>query len=106
MRDAFKRRRDLVLSLLKDIPGLKFNTPEGAFYVFADVSSYFGKSNGAHKISSGTDLSLYLIDTAHVSMVPGAAFGDDDYLRLSYAISEDKLTEAIKRIKLALSQLN
>jgi aspartate aminotransferase len=105
MRDAFKRRRDLVLSLMKEIPGIKLNQPDGAFYVYPEVSAYFGKSCGDYKISNATDLSIYLIDKAHVSLVPGAAFGDDRYMRISYATSEDKLTEAMKRIKIALAEL-
>jgi aspartate aminotransferase len=105
MRDAFKRRRDLVMSLMKDIPGFKLNQPDGAFYVYPEVSWYFGKSWGKYTINNATDLSVYLIDTAHVSLVPGAAFGEDTYLRLSYATSEEKLTEALKRIKKALAEL-
>jgi aspartate aminotransferase len=105
MRDTFQRRRDLVLSLLKDVPGLKLNKPDGAFYVYPEVSGYFGKSAGNHIISNASDLSAYLLDVAHVSLVPGAAFGDDHYLRLSYATSEEKLTEAIRRIIEALAKL-
>jgi len=105
MRDTFQRRRDLVLSLLKDVPGLKLNKPDGAFYVYPEVSAYFGKSSGNHTISNASDLSAYLLDIAHVSLVPGAAFGDDHYLRLSYATSEEKLKEAIRRIIKALAQL-
>ncbi len=105
MRDAFKKRRDLVLSLMKEIPGLKLNQPDGAFYVYPEVSWYFGKSKGNFKIANATDLSAYLLEEAHVSLVPGAAFGDDSYLRLSYATSEDKLTEAIRRVKAALAEL-
>jgi aspartate aminotransferase len=106
MRDAFKRRRDLLLSLMKEIPGFKLNQPEGAFYVYPEVSYYFGKSSGTHKIANATDLCMFLVDVAHVTMVPGAAFGDDHYLRFSYATSEDKLTEAMRRIKEALLKLN
>jgi aspartate aminotransferase len=105
MRDAFKKRRDLVLSLMKEIPGFKLNLPEGAFYVYPEVSAYFGKSDGSTKINNATDLCMFLVDKAHVALVPGAAFGDDNYLRFSYATSEDKLTEAIRRVKAALSQL-
>jgi aspartate aminotransferase len=105
MRDAFKRRRDLVLSLMKDIPGFRLNKPEGAFYVYPEVSSYFGKSDGNTRIANATDLCTYLVDKAHVTLVPGAAFGDDNYLRFSYATSEDKLTEAIRRVKEALTHL-
>lgn len=105
MRNAFKRRRDLVLSLCKDIKGLKTNLPEGAFYVFPEVSYFFGKSYNGHTINNGTDLCIYLIEEAHVSMVPGAAFGDDNYVRFSYATSDDRLTEAMKRMKNALDKL-
>lgn len=105
MRDAFKRRRDLVLSLCKEIPGLKTNLPEGAFYVFPEVSAFFGKSYNGHTINNGTDLCMFLLEEAHVSMVPGAAFGDDNYIRFSYATSDEKLTEAMKRLKAALEKL-
>ncbi|MGZ3884500.1 MAG: pyridoxal phosphate-dependent aminotransferase [Bacteroidia bacterium] len=105
MRDAFKKRRDLVFELMKEIPGLKTNLPDGAFYFFPEISYYFGKSYKDFKISSGTDLSLYLLDEAHVALVPGAAFGDDNYIRFSYATSEDNLREALKRMKDALSKL-
>jgi aspartate aminotransferase len=105
MRDAFKRRRDLVLSLCKDIKGLKTNLPEGAFYVFPEVSAFFGKSHNGFTVNNGTDLCMYLLQEAHVSMVPGAAFGDDNYVRFSYATSDEKLTEAMKRLKTALDKL-
>lgn len=105
MRDTFKRRRDLVLNLLKDVKGLKLNLPQGAFYVFPDVTGFFGKSHGNHTINNGTDLCTYLLDDAHVAIVPGAAFGDDNYVRISYATSEDKLTEAMRRIKQSLEKL-
>lgn len=106
MRDAFKRRRDLVLSLCKDIKGLKTNLPEGAFYVFPEVSYFFGKSFNGRTINSGTDLCMYLLEEANVAMVPGAAFGNDNYIRFSYATSDDKLTEAMKRMKNALEKLS
>lgn len=106
MRDAFKRRRDLVLSLCKDIRGLKTNLPEGAFYVFPEVSYFFGKSFNGRTINNGTDLCMYLLEEANVAMVPGAAFGDDNYIRFSYATSDDKLTEAMKRMKNALEKLS
>ncbi len=105
MRDQFLKRRDLVLSLMKDIVGLKTNIPQGAFYVYPEISYYFGKSNGDYKITSGTDLSMYLLDVAHVALVPGAAFGEDNYIRFSYATSEDVLREALKRMKVALDAL-
>ncbi|MBI2271556.1 MAG: pyridoxal phosphate-dependent aminotransferase [Bacteroidetes bacterium] len=105
MRDQFRKRRDLVLGLMKEIPGLKTNVPEGAFYFFPDITYYFGKSDGKTTIRNGTGLSEYLLDKAHVALVPGAAFGDDNYIRFSYATSEDKLTEALTRMKKALSEL-
>lgn len=105
MRLAFLRRRDLVLDGLKKIPGLKTNVPQGAFYVFPQVEYYFNKKAGDYHIKNGTDLSLYLLEKAHVSVVPGAAFGDDRYIRLSYATSDDILVEAIRRIENALGEL-
>ena len=105
MRAAFEGRRDLVLKLMKDIPGLKATIPQGAFYVFPDVSYYFGKTDGKNEMKSGTDICAYLLDKAHVALVPGAAFGDDDCIRFSYATSEDKLSEALKRMKNALTEL-
>lgn len=106
MRDAFKKRRDLVLGLMKDIPGFKTNTPQGAFYVYPEVSNLFGKSYNGTVIKNATDLSMFLLDVAHVALVPGAAFGDDSYIRFSYATSEDKLIEACKRIKNAVEKLS
>jgi aspartate aminotransferase len=105
MRDAFLKRRDLVLKLMKDIPGLKTNTPQGAFYVYPEVSYYFGKKYKDHTITNATDLSLFLLDEGHLALVPGAAFGEDRYIRFSYATSEENLTEALKRMKEALSKL-
>jgi aspartate aminotransferase len=105
MRDAFLKRRDLVLTLMKDIKGLKTNLPDGAFYVYPEVSAYFGKSFGKYTINNATDLSLYLLDEAHVALVPGAAFGNDKYIRFSYATSEENLTKALSRMKIALDKL-
>jgi aspartate aminotransferase len=105
MRDAFLKRRNLVLELMKDIPGLKTNVPDGAFYVYPEVSSLFGKSYNGFTINNATDLSMFLLDVAHVALVPGAAFGDDKYIRFSYATSEDKLIEALKRMKEAIEKL-
>jgi aspartate aminotransferase len=105
MRDAFKRRRDLVVKGLGEIEGFKCNNPDGAFYVFPEVSYFFGKSGGGKKISNATDLCMFLLEEAKVSMVPGAAFGDDNYLRISYATSDDKLKEALSRIKQAVSKI-
>ena len=105
MRDEFKKRRDLALDIMRQIPGLKTNTPQGAFYIFPDVTYYFGKSDSMTVINNGTDLCSYLLDKARVALVPGSAFGDDNYVRLSYATSQDKLTEALRRIKKALADL-
>lgn len=105
MRDEFKKRRDLVLDLMNDIPGLKTNVPAGAFYVFPDVTYYFGKSDGSFTVNNATDLCMYLLNKAHVAVVPGAAFGDDNYIRFSYATSESKLREALRRMKEALGRL-
>ena len=105
MTEQYGKRRELVLSLLNDIPGVKTNMPQGAFYFFPDVSSYFGKSNGSTKINDANDLCLYLLDDAHVSLVSGDAFGDDDCIRLSYAASEENLKEALRRVKESLAKL-
>ena len=105
MRDAFLKRRDLVYGLMNEIPGLKINNPQGAFYFYPEVSFYFGKKYNQYHILNATDLSLFLLDEAHVSLVPGAAFGDDKYIRFSYATSETNLREALKRMKEALAKL-
>lgn len=105
MKAAFLERRNLLLSLLQDISGLKANVPGGAFYVFPDVSSYFGKANGEHKINNAKDLCMYLLNTAHVALVPGEAFGDPNCVRFSYATSSDRIKEAADRIKTALGKL-
>ena len=104
MLDAFRERRDLLLGLLKEIPGIITNTPDGAFYVFMDVKYYFGKTDGTATINGSNDLSMYLLNTAHVAMVPGTAFGDPNCLRFSYATSKEKITEAVKRIKETLAK--
>ncbi len=103
MVSAFKNRRDLVISLMKDIPGIKLNVPEGAFYVFPDVSYYFGKTLKGTTINNAEDFSMYLLAEANVATVTGDAFGNPNCLRLSYAASEEQLTEAIRRIKVALT---
>jgi aspartate aminotransferase len=105
MRDAFKKRRDLILGLLKEIPGIKTNIPDGAFYVFPDISYYFGKSYGIHLIRNSLDLSMFLLEEGNVALVSGDAFGDNNCIRFSYATSEDKLIESAKRIKEALAKL-
>lgn len=106
MVTAFKRRRDLVVKLTKEIDGFKVNVPEGAFYLFPEVKSLFGKSDGQTTIKDSTDLAMYILEKAHVATVPGSAFGLPDYLRFSYATSDDKLEEAIQRMKEAISKLN
>jgi aspartate aminotransferase len=105
MCDAFKKRRDLVLELMQDMPGLKTNKPHGAFYLYPEISYYYGKKYKDHEIHSGTDLTMYLLDEAHLAMVPGAAFGEDNYIRFSYATSEQNLREALKRMREALLKL-
>jgi aspartate aminotransferase len=106
MRMAFESRRNLMGELLSEIPGVKFNQPDGAFYFFPDVTTFFGKSTEASElINNSDDLALYLLEKAHVATVSGAAFGAPNCLRLSYATSEDQIAEALKRIKLALSHL-
>jgi aspartate aminotransferase len=106
MRKAFKRRRQLVYDLLIDIPGIKTNLPEGAFYFFPDISSFLGKkSEEGEIINDSADLALYLLNKGHVAMVGGDSFGNNNCIRLSYAAADDQLVEALKRIKLALSKL-
>ncbi len=105
MCESFKKRRDLVLKLAKDIPGMKTNVPHGAFYLFPDVTAYFGKSYDGTLIKNATDLCFYLLDKAKVAIVPGAAFGSDNYVRISYATSEDMLVKAFQRLKESLSLL-
>lgn len=105
MRNIFLQRRDMVYELLKEIPGVKVRMPQGAFYFFPDVSSYYGKSFNGKKIENSTDMAFYLLNEANVATVMGAAFGDDDCIRLSYATSEDLLREALRRIKESLAHL-
>ena len=106
MISAFSNRRELVLNALNTINGVKTNVPGGAFYVFPDVSYFYGKSYNGKTITDGNDLALYLLDQALVALVSGEAFGDPDCIRISYAASEEVLTEAMKRIKSALEKLN
>lgn len=105
MRNTFLQRRDMVFQLLSDIPGLKVRLPQGAFYFFPDVSSYYGKSFNGKKIENSTDMAFYLLNEANVATVMGSAFGDDACIRLSYATSEDLLREALRRIRVALAAL-
>lgn len=100
---AFKSRRDLVVGLIKEIPGLKINVPEGAFYVFPDVSTFFGKTLRGTVINNADDFSMYLLSEANVATVTGDAFGNPNCIRFSYATSEEQLTEAMRRIKEALA---
>lgn len=104
--ESFRRRRDLVLSMMKSIKGWKINEPQGAFYVFPDVSYYFGKSDGSSVIKNPTDLCMYLLKDAKVSLVTGEAFGDHKCVRFSYATSDKLLAEAIVRIKTSLEKLS
>jgi aspartate aminotransferase len=106
MTEQYRRRRDLVLELLQEIPGMKTYTPSGAFYFFPDVSAYFGRSYNGETIHNADDLAIFLIDHAHVSVVTGDAFGAPECIRLSYAASEEELREALKRMKEALAKLS
>ena len=105
MRKAFERRRNLIVDLAKDIPGLEVNCPQGAFYLFPKCSSFFGKSDGTRVINSSTDLAMYLLEEAHVATVGGDAFGDSDCFRMSYATSDENIRTAMGRIKAALGKL-
>jgi aspartate aminotransferase len=105
MRQTFLRRRDLGVGLLREVPGVKVNVPQGAFYLFPEVDAYFGKSDGSYHIANVVDLAMYLLEAGHVATVGGAAFGAPTCLRLSYATSDANLVEAIRRIKEALAKL-
>lgn len=105
MRVAFERRRNLIVELAKDIPGLEVNMPEGAFYLFPKCSSFYGKSDGTTTINNSTDLAMYLLEKGHVATVGGDAFGDSECFRMSYATSDENIIEAMRRIKNALSEL-
>lgn len=105
MQAAFRQRRDLLIELMKDIPHVGCNNPGGAFYLFPEVSWYFGKKFQEAVIKDAKDLCMYLLNTAHVALTPGGAFGAPNYIRLSYATSEDKIREAVSRIKRALGKL-
>lgn len=104
-RDEFRIRRDYIIDALNQIPGLECVMPEGAFYAFPNISAYYGKSTGDQIIENSLDLAAYLIDEAAVATIPGAAFGADDYLRISYANSMEEIEEGVKRIKNALAKL-
>ena len=104
MVDEFQNRRELIIGLLKEIPGFKLNQPQGAFYVFPDVSAYFGKTLRGKSIENASDFALYLLEEAHVATVTGDAFGNQDCIRISYAASDENIKEAIARIAKALEQ--
>ncbi len=105
MRKAFERRRDLIVSLAKEIPGLEVNCPQGAFYLFPKCSSFYGKSYEGRKIETSTDLAMFLLEEGHVATVGGDAFGDPECFRMSYATSDDNICEAMRRIKETLAKL-
>lgn len=104
-RETFRRRRDLIVSLAKDIPGLEVNVPQGAFYLFPDCSAFFGKTDGRRTIGSSTDLALYLLEEGYVATVGGDAFGAPRCFRMSYATSDDNIRESLRRIRHVLSKL-
>ena len=106
MREAFARRRDLIVKLAKEVPGFEVNVPEGAFYLFPKCDSYFGKANGERTIADSDDLALYLLEEAHVACVGGSSFGAPDCIRMSYATSDENIVKAITRIKDALAKLS
>ncbi len=106
MRQAFARRKDLIVRLAREIPGLEVNEPHGAFYLFPKCSSFFGKSNGEYVINNSTDFALYLLEVGHVATVGGDAFGSPECFRMSYATSDGNIVEAMERIKQALAQLS
>jgi aspartate aminotransferase len=106
MRQAFERRRDLIVKLAKEIPGFEVNVPQGAFYLFPKCDSYFGKSTAeGRKVTDSGELAMYLLEVGHVACVGGAAFGAPDCIRMSYATSDENIVEAMRRIKEALSKL-
>jgi len=105
MRQAFERRRDLIVKLAKEIPGLEVNVPEGAFYLFPKCSSFFGKSDGQTTINNSTDFAMYLLEKGHVATVGGDAFGDPECFRMSYATSDENIIEAMRRMKQVLADL-
>lgn len=105
MRKAFERRKDLIVKLAKEIPGLEVNDPHGAFYLFPKCSSFFGKSCGDTVINTSTDLALYLLEKGHVATVAGDAFGSPECFRMSYATSDENIVEAMRRIKECLASL-
>ena len=105
MRQAFERRRDLIVKLAKDIPGFEVSVPEGAFYIFPKCDSFFGKADGDRKINTAADLAMYLLEVGHVACVGGGAFGAPECIRMSYATSDENIIEAMRRIKETLAKL-
>jgi aspartate aminotransferase len=105
MRDAFRQRRDFVINALREMPGVKINSPEGAFYAFPDISSFFGKTDGKDTIKDDEDFAMYLLHTANVTTVNGTAFGNSNCIRISFATSMENLEEGMKRMKTALAAL-
>lgn len=105
MQQAFERRRDLIVSLAKEIPGMEINYPQGAFYLFPKCDAFFGKSAGNHTINDADDLAMYLLEVGHVACVGGTSFGAPECIRLSYATSDENIVEAMRRIKEALAAL-
>ena len=105
MKQAFLARRDMMIAGLRAIDGLKVNVPTGAFYIFPDASSFFGKSDGTTTVNNASELCNYLLEKEHVALVTGEAFGDPNCFRISYAASEDELKKALVRIKRALDEL-
>ncbi|MBQ2300825.1 MAG: aminotransferase class I/II-fold pyridoxal phosphate-dependent enzyme, partial [Bacteroidaceae bacterium] len=105
MRKAFERRKDLIVKLAKEIPGLEVNEPQGAFYLFPKCSSFFGKSDGERVINNSIDLAMYLLEEGHVATVGGDAFGSPECFRMSYATSDENIVEALRRIKETLAKL-
>jgi aspartate aminotransferase len=107
MRQAFERRRNLIMELARQIPGLEVNVPEGAFYLFPKCSSFYGKrsEDDGYTVNNSTDMAMYLLEVGHVATVGGDAFGDPDCFRMSYATSDDNIREAMRRISVALSKL-
>ena len=106
MRLAFLRRKELIVKLAKDIPGLEVNDPQGAFYLFPKCSSYFGKTDGKRVINNSTDFAMYLLEVGHVATVGGDAFGSPECFRMSYATSDENIVEAMRRIKDVLAALH
>ncbi len=105
MRQAFERRRDLIVKLAKEIPGFEVNVPQGAFYLFPKCDQFYGKSAGDRKINDSNDLAMYLLEVGHVACVGGAAFGAPECIRMSYATSDENIVEAMRRMKVALAEL-